>query len=126
MSQHPLAVSAGQAGLQTDVAESCQGIGQRLDRELERLPELDLPGVRDLARRCCCANRGAGARAIAWECAAVHRCAQHERELIAQGGNVELPEINEDSTTLIETPSVGERRNRERPYFERVGGRRHR
>lgn len=124
---HPLAVSANAAGLADDIARSVEAIGERLDHELERLDRLDLPATRDLARRCGCANRGAGARATAWERAATHACAQREAALIAAGGGVEDRMINEDATTLIRTSDAGARAGyKTRSFWERSTSRRHR
>ena len=92
---HALAIAAGQAGLASDVAASVEGIGARLDAELQNVDGLDLDAIRSLARRIDSAYHGAGRRADGWRATALGILAAREHELLAGS--------NEDTTINLGT-----------------------
>ena len=125
MTAHPLAISAGAAGLQPDVCASVEGIGRRLDIELQNVNALDLAQTRDLAKRVSAGFSATGRAAHQWHNSALTRLSAREHELLA--GSNEDTTINVDTNTrLIASGGAGSRTSRERSYWERTGGRRHR
>lgn len=123
---HPLAEAAGASGHQTDIVISVQGIGDRLDAELDGVDGLSLDETRALAHRVAAAHAATGHRAIAWRNAAVARLAARERELLA--GTCEESHINvDDRTRMMPSAGTGSKAGRrERSFWERTGVPRHR